>query len=381
MSSSSVMSPRLPSPKASPTTATSDGGIPATASTIGDVMYNGTMNLEEAESCLMAFGAKQLRTECYLRQLRIVKKGPDANDHKSGYVALLMQQKRAFSEMQRLGVEEGPAKRGVVGNKRRTRHCMLRLLNVMFSDLFAHRLHEIDARATRAELDTNMTQEKSTFWTDFHSAYLSSRPEFSKLVSPLAVFEKCNPEFTVPHEAAKLRNMWKDITGRYATAVANSQISGVHDNDFFSFCSGKIDVLYMREWMREKPGLLESVEGKLPKRARLHTMEGCSDSDDDEVGGSRQSKKQRTRSKKGKSKVKEINLSDILTTMQANNASAQALELDCRLAQLMSSLNSLMELRERILRAPEGIYTHDDLMEVNEDIEQVRAKKKALIRK
>ncbi|EEY58135.1 uncharacterized protein PITG_00752 [Phytophthora infestans T30-4] len=218
----------------------------------------------------MAFGAKQLRTECYLRQLRIVKKGPDANDHKSGYVALLMQQKRAFSEMQRLGVEEGPAERGVVGNKRRTRHCMLRLLNVI------------------------------TFWTDFHSAYLSSRPEFSKLVSPLAVFEKCNPEFTVPHEAAKLRNMWKDITGRYATAVANSQISGVHDNDFFSFCSGKIDVLYMREWMREKPGLLESVEGKLPKRARLHTMEGCSDSDDDEVGGSRQSKKQRTRSKKGK---------------------------------------------------------------------------------
>ncbi|EEY69482.1 uncharacterized protein PITG_21948 [Phytophthora infestans T30-4] len=200
----------------------------------------------------MAFGAKQLRTECYLRQLRIVKKGPDANDHKSGYVALLMQQKRAFSEMQRLGVEEGPAERGVVGNKRRTRHCMLRLLNVMFSDLFAHRLHEIDARATRAD-----------------------------------------QVFTVPHEAAKLRNMWKDITGRYATAVANSQISGVHDNDFFSFCSGKIDVLYMREWMREKPGLLESVEGKLPKRARLHTMEGCSDSDDDEVGGSRQSKKQR----------------------------------------------------------------------------------------
>ncbi|KAI9980433.1 hypothetical protein PInf_026277 [Phytophthora infestans] len=83
MSSSSVMSPHLPSPTAPPATATSDGGIPATASTIGDVMYNGTMNLEEADSCLMAFGAKQLRTECYLRQLRIVKKGPDANDHKS----------------------------------------------------------------------------------------------------------------------------------------------------------------------------------------------------------------------------------------------------------------------------------------------------------
>ncbi|KAF4129576.1 hypothetical protein GN958_ATG00101 [Phytophthora infestans] len=239
MSSSSVMSPRLPSPTAPSTTATSDGGISATASTIGDVMYNGTMNLEEAESCLMAFEAKQLRTECYLRQLRIVKKDPDANDHKSGYVALLMQQKRAFSEMQRLGVEEGQAKCGVVGYKRRTRHCMLRLLNVMFSDLFAHRLPEIDARATRAELDTNMTQEKSTFWTDFHSAYLSSRPEFSKLVSPLAEFENA-------------------ILGSpFLTKLQNYEIC-VH---FFSFCSGKIDVLYMHEWMREKPGLLESVEG------------------------------------------------------------------------------------------------------------------------
>ncbi|KAG1696205.1 hypothetical protein DVH05_018739 [Phytophthora capsici] len=108
-------------------------------------------------------------------------------------------------------------------------------------------------------------------------------------------------------------------------------------------------------------------------------MDGGSD-DDEEVGGSRQSKKRRTGSKSVKSKKKEINLSDILTTMEANNASARALELDCRLAQLMSSLNSLMELRERILRAPEGIYTHDELFEVNEDIEHIRTKK-ALIRK
>eukprot|EP00644_Phytophthora_capsici_P004070 jgi/Phyca11/73432/gw1.15.620.1 len=77
------MSSRLSSATTSPAPATTVDGTPARASTIADVMYNGTMNLEEAESCLMAFGAKQLRTERYLRQLRIVKKGPDANDHKS----------------------------------------------------------------------------------------------------------------------------------------------------------------------------------------------------------------------------------------------------------------------------------------------------------
>ncbi|EEY63253.1 uncharacterized protein PITG_15488 [Phytophthora infestans T30-4] len=128
----------------------------------------------------MAFGAKQLRTECYLRQLRIVKRGPDANDHKSGYVALLMQQKPAFSEMQRLGVEEGPAKRGVVGSKRRTRHCMLRLLNVI-------KKHILDG--------------------------------FSLSYSKNAI-----------------------LSSPFLTKLQNYEIC-VHDNDFFSFCSGKIDVL------------------------------------------------------------------------------------------------------------------------------------------
>eukprot|EP00644_Phytophthora_capsici_P010499 jgi/Phyca11/116201/e_gw1.30.177.1 len=187
--------------------------------------------------------------------------------------------------MQLRHVEDGPSK-GLPssGTKRRTGHCMIRLLNVMFSDGFADRVQEIDGKPTRAELDTSQTHSNSSFWADFHTAYLSEQAEFSKLNSPLVTFVKCNPGIVIAHDAAKLREMWKDVSSRYTTALANSRVSGMHDNDFFSFCSGKIDVLYMHEWLRSKPGLLDTVEGKLPKRARLQTMDVASDSDGESEG-------------------------------------------------------------------------------------------------
>ncbi|KAF4145008.1 hypothetical protein GN958_ATG05799 [Phytophthora infestans] len=215
-------------------------------SSIADILFDATVTSEDAEAKLTTFGAKQSRTECYLRQLRIVKKGADCNDHKAG-----------------LGVEDGPSKTlGAAGIKRRTRHCMIRLLNVMFSETFAGRT--------------------------FNDAHLSDQAEFSKLDSTLAIFAKCNPDIIVPHEAAKLRDMWKDVSSRYNTALANSRVSGTHDNDFFSFCSGKIDVLYMHEWLSIKPGVLETVEDKPSKRALLQTMDTSSDSESE---GLRESKK------------------------------------------------------------------------------------------
>ncbi|KAF1788529.1 hypothetical protein GQ600_2947 [Phytophthora cactorum] len=44
------------------------------ALTIADLLFDGTTSVDDTESMLMTFGAKQLRTECYLRQLGIVKR-------------------------------------------------------------------------------------------------------------------------------------------------------------------------------------------------------------------------------------------------------------------------------------------------------------------
>ncbi|KUF82451.1 Dual specificity protein phosphatase 7 [Phytophthora nicotianae] len=132
-----------------------------------------------------------------------------------------MRQKRVFTEKQRLGVEDGPSKiLGAAGIKRRTRHCMIRLLNVMFSETFAGRVHEIDGKPTRAELDSNQTHASSSFWTYIHDAYLSDQAEFGKLNSTLAMFAKCNPAIIVPHDAAKLRDMWKDLVSTLSSLLS-----------------------------------------------------------------------------------------------------------------------------------------------------------------
>ncbi|ETI41262.1 hypothetical protein F443_13500 [Phytophthora nicotianae P1569] len=343
---------------------------------IADILFDATVTSEDAEAKLTTFGAKQLRTECYLRQLRIAKKGIDCNDHNIGYVGLLMRQKRVFTEKQRLGVEDGPSKiLGAAGIKRRTRHCMIRLLNVMFSETFAGRVHEIDGKPTRAELDSNQTHASSSFWTYIHDAYLSDQAEFGKLNSTLAMFAKCNPAIIVPHDAAKLRDMWKDVSSRYNTALANSRVSGTQDNDFFSFCSGKVDVLYMQEWLNIKTGVLVTAEGKLPKRAGMQTMDTSSDSESESL---RESKRKCTRSRSSPSKDDMV--SEILETIRSSNNSTEALEIDCRFTQLVSTLSSLLSLRERIMNVPDGSYTKFDLQEANVDIEHVRGKKKALLK-
>ncbi|KAE9019385.1 hypothetical protein PR001_g13892 [Phytophthora rubi] len=199
------MSTSLSTPRPNSTASKLSLASPLQPTTIGDLLFNASMPLDKAEACLMKFGAKQLRTECYLWQLRIVKKGVGNNDHMIGYVALLMQQKRVFAEMQTLGVDDGPVKAlSAAGAKRRTRHCMIRLLNVMFSEQFAPRVHQIDCRTTRAELDTSPTQGSLAFWTDFHDPYTTLRMDLTKLVSDLPAFTKCDPGAIIPHDAAKL---------------------------------------------------------------------------------------------------------------------------------------------------------------------------------
>ncbi|GMF12927.1 unnamed protein product [Phytophthora lilii] len=228
---------------------------------------------------------------------------------------------------------------------------MIRLLNVMFSDAFVARVHEIDGKPTRAELDSNQTHASSAFWTDFHTAYLSEQAESGKLNSSLT-FKKCYPAIIVPHEATKLRDMWKDVSSRYTIALSNSR------------------------WLQTKPGLLETVEGKLPKWARLQTTASTEDSDS-EIEDVKRSKR-----RKSNSPQKDTNdmISDILAALRENSASAEALEIDCRFAQLVATLNSLMTIRERMVNAPVGSYTDEDIQDVNDDIAHVRAKKKQLLR-
>ncbi|KAF1780764.1 hypothetical protein GQ600_3163 [Phytophthora cactorum] len=250
-----------------------------------------------------------------------------------GYVSLLLDLKRGVAEMQRLGVESGPAKEHVsTGSKRNTRHCMPRLLNVMFLDRFIHRLRDIDGRPSRQELDTTrhtrirqfgLTPTKSSTPITWNTAHLSLNV------------------IIVPHDSAKLRDMWKDITSRCNTALANSRVSSNHDNDFISFCSGKIDVLYMHERLRTKPDLAVTVECKLPRMARINTINAYRSEEDSDTEVQPPKKKQRCRRNK-KDSSSEAMIDKIFSKMDQSDANTMWFDMDCRLAQLVPPLSTLL---------------------------------------
>ncbi|KAF1795778.1 hypothetical protein GQ600_8221 [Phytophthora cactorum] len=67
---------------ANKTSADTASGNKAPVLTIEDLLFDDAKSIDDTEAMLLTCGAKQLRTACYLRQLRIVKKGSGCNDHK-----------------------------------------------------------------------------------------------------------------------------------------------------------------------------------------------------------------------------------------------------------------------------------------------------------
>ncbi|KAG2782965.1 hypothetical protein JG687_00014691 [Phytophthora cactorum] len=177
--------------------------------TIADLLFDDITSVDDAKSMLMTFGAKQLRTECYLRELGIGKKRSNCNNHKMGCAYLLLDPKRDAET--RCGV--GACKEaGINGIEEEDTDFMPRLLNVMTSHRIIHRLRDIDGLPLRQELDTIQTHANPSIWVDVHKEFNTPRMEYGALVSELDTFAKCNPRIIVPHDSASLRDMWKDIT-------------------------------------------------------------------------------------------------------------------------------------------------------------------------
>ena len=103
---------------------------------------------------------------CAQLGIKIVRKGPNSNDNKLGYISLFMRYYAVRS--QHANVQYGLMKHVIdfsVGT-RKGKNCVPRLLNVMFSNQFASRHHEMPKTLTRTELDKGAVGPKSTFWMD-----------------------------------------------------------------------------------------------------------------------------------------------------------------------------------------------------------------------
>ena len=63
--------------------------------------------------------------------------------------------------------------------------------------------------------------------------------------------------------------IWKALNVDYKAALTRFTVSGTHDNNFYNFCGGKLDVYYLRKQLELRPNLNDMVIADLPQEVAL----------------------------------------------------------------------------------------------------------------
>ncbi|RLN65722.1 hypothetical protein BBJ28_00017189 [Nothophytophthora sp. Chile5] len=248
--------------------------------------FPSTESADDLRLVLQGRGAKELRTAC--TKLRLGPQKKASTNNKEGYVELLccyLETREGRGPVtSAVQAPERVEAKPVVHPELRTKHCSFRLLNVVFSDWFVERRAVPDAIAVHGALDAGAVTEESAYWRDVARAFEGSDQAFASLVVERKAYAGIDPALAPPHPAAKLRAMWKQLTARFNTALARFRSSRTDGLTFLSFFGGRLDVLYLHDWLQVRPGQLAAVEeGKVPNRARRTTQD--SETEDAAVSG------------------------------------------------------------------------------------------------
>jgi hypothetical protein len=214
---------------------------------------------------------EQLRKECTSRKLRVSRK-TRAEERIKKLVAFDEYQLSSIAEV----VESAPLSKSSTGP--RSKHCCARVLTMVFSDAYATRFAETGGRVTRKQLDAGETHANSLFYQDFTLDLNSNRTDFNRLHSASARLAQLDPSVVVTHTAAELYDIWRAVLLNYQRALANFTKSGEHDDDFFAYCSGSLDALYLRECLELKHDLTSFFEGGMLPNDQFDTLKRDSDS-------------------------------------------------------------------------------------------------------
>ncbi|KAE9012466.1 hypothetical protein PF010_g20218 [Phytophthora fragariae] len=76
-----------------------------------------------------------------------------------------------------------------------------------------------------------------------------------------------DPSVVVPHGWKKLANIYADTAKGYKDALALFTASGNHQPEFYHFCGGQLDVLYLHLHLAHRPSLTGHVQADLPDGA------------------------------------------------------------------------------------------------------------------
>ncbi|ETI48402.1 hypothetical protein F442_07582 [Phytophthora nicotianae P10297] len=135
------------------------------------------------------------------------------------------------------------------------------------------RLIEVTGRNfDRADLDDVTDSLKAQFWRDVATVYCPNDDKFKGFIEYDADSDGIDPGTIVPHSPAKLEEMWMELTSFFSISEANFRLSGTHDHEFKRFVQGKLDVLYLGYWLKERPQALSSVKGGMYEEGEFDSL-------------------------------------------------------------------------------------------------------------
>ena len=124
---------------------------------------------------------------------------------------------------------------------RKTKHCIPRLLNLMYSDQYLEDTIASEGRCTRTQLDAGEVGSNSAYWSNIHRSFVDGANETGGIAvdDPQGHLqaEGISPDIRPQqHSQRKLYDMHNNVRSAYQKARTNFRKSGTHDSDFFNFC-------------------------------------------------------------------------------------------------------------------------------------------------
>ncbi|ETP14451.1 hypothetical protein F441_10614 [Phytophthora nicotianae CJ01A1] len=274
----------------------------------------------------------QLKLAYTSRKLNAVK-----NTNKEGRVALLnAYDTHKLNTQNTVQQQRSNARRGREEEEKRTKNCMFRLLNVIFSESFFNGLLTSGNQLSRSEFD----QGGSTFWGMLRQRS-AKRTSCTKPRSPPT------PSWTTSIRRRRLSIQVASSTecGAKSAAIlrgaeAGSKKSGEHGEDFWSFCAGRADVFYLHKWCEHRRAGREFCSANI-----------YSDNEDDSQ------KEGASRGKKGKRKRRNSSQAEILASLTESVGEMAAANESSEAQEATWKEQALLVREKRISRRLEMLHT------------------------
>ncbi|RMX66330.1 hypothetical protein KXD40_006377 [Peronospora effusa] len=207
---------------------------------------------------------KKLRAAC--TQLGLHPQADPVLNHKDGYIQLLIRYRRSRCGEVSTGYSNAttkPMKRfSNVEVGGRTKHCGIKLVNVLFSRAFISRMAESGIVPS-----TGIKRNIGKMWL----AYENGDPEFHRIAGPPGRYEGIDPRLSPHHSSAMLCSIWKDIATCYEKSIARWTQLGTENVDFAHFCND-VDVLYLYDKLQIQPIEANVEQLRASKRAKTRDV-------------------------------------------------------------------------------------------------------------